>query len=50
MVRQNLLKRTSEIKNDRGDRSLSNTGGMANRNQLLKTTPNIKSPSIPRKT
>lgn len=43
LVRQNLLKRTSDIKNDR---SVSNSAG---KNQLLKTTPNI-TPVPPRKT
>ena len=44
LVRQNLLKRTSDIRNDR---SLSGSG---DKNNLLKTTPNIKTPAPPRKT
>lgn len=44
LVRQNLLKRTSDIRNDR---SLSGSG---DKNHLLKTTPNIKTPAPPRKT
>ena len=44
LVRQNLLKRTSDVRNDR---SLSGSG---DKNNLLKTTPNIKSPAPPRKT
>lgn len=43
LVRQNLLKRTSDIRNDR---SLSGSG---DKNNLLKTTPNIKTPAPPRK-
>lgn len=44
LVRQNLLKKTSDIRNDR---SASNSNS---KNNLLKTTPNIKTPAPPRKT
>ena len=43
LVRQNLLKRTSDVRNDRS------TSNSAAKNQLLKTTPNI-TPVPPRKT
>lgn len=42
LVRQNLLKKTSDIRNDRNNSN-------SNKN-LLKTTPNIKTPAPPRKT
>ena len=43
LVRQNLLKKTSDIRNDRS------VSGSNSKNNLLKTTPNIKTPAPPRK-
>ena len=45
LVRQNLLNRTSQNKPEKNERSLSGA-----KNELLKTTPNINTQLIPRKT
>lgn len=44
LVRQNLLKRTSDISKEKSH------SGSNEKNHLLKTTPNIKTPLPPRKT